>query len=100
MKARTYVQGQPIPIEVNQPAGTAGTAVLEVELDDGRTVQLSVDEAGVILLRGWGNIPATVGNGNTVELTCQVNPQKQTHCPICYNPFGPKDRCCGKMRKY
>jgi len=95
MKARTYVQGRPIPIEVNQPPGSV---VLEAELDDGRTVQLSVNETGVVLLRGWGNIPATIGNSSTVELLCQIHPQKQTHCPVCYNPLGPKDRCCGKMR--
>jgi len=93
MKARTYIRGRAIPIVVNQPQ-----AVLEVELDDGRTVQLSVDEAGTILLRGWGNIPASLGNNNTIVLACQINPQKQTHCPVCYNLFGPKDKCCENMR--
>lgn len=52
MKTKIHVQGRPA-IEVDQP----GTVTVEVELDDGRTVQLSVDETGVILLRSWTNIP-------------------------------------------
>jgi len=94
MKTRIYTRGRPISIELNQP-----TAVLEVELDDGRTVQLNVDKAGAIFLRGWGNIPAKVGNDSTVELICQINPQKPTHCFTCHNSFDAKDRCCGRMRE-
>ncbi len=44
----TISQEQTVPIEVIQ---SQGQAIVEVELDDGRIVQLSVDEAGAILLR-------------------------------------------------
>lgn len=95
MIARTYVMGQPKFIEVNDPH----SAVIEIELDDGRTVQLVVNKDGTIYLRGWGNIPGKVGNSNKVEFVCELNKEPQTHCHICYNELKEKDRCCGLMKE-
>lgn len=84
MKARAYVGGKPIELDrMTNP----GSAILEVELNDGRTVQLCVNKDGGICLRGWGNIPATVGNSNSIVLTCELKYEEPTTCDRCYNQF-------------
>ena len=55
--------------------GENAYAIFEAELDDGRTVQLSVHNNGRVFLRGWGNIPKLVGNSNTLELTAVLAPE-------------------------
>jgi hypothetical protein len=85
MKARAYVMGRAVPLEgVRNP----GSTILEVELDDGRTVQLCVDVEGHIHLRAWGNIPAKVGNSTQASFDCQLNLEEQTSCPTCYGRLG------------
>lgn len=82
MKTRAYVMGRPVPIEgINNP----GSVILEVEMEDGRTVQLAVYRTGQIDLRAWGNIAAKVGNMAQVDMHCTVVPQEQTTCEICYH---------------
>ena len=82
MKARAYVMGRAIDIpNISNPQ----SIILEVELDDGRTVQLSVSDTGHIWLRGWGNIPAKVGNGTVVTMDCELPHEDPTTCGICYS---------------
>jgi hypothetical protein len=82
MLARAYVHGKALPLlGVRNP----GSVVLEVELDDGRTVQMAVEDNGRIFLRGWGNTPALLGNANAVEFRCQLAPEEQTHCPFTFD---------------
>lgn len=60
-------------------------AIVEVEMNDGRTIQLCVDEDGEVNLRGWGNIPGKVGNWSRMNFTAQLLSEVPTHCDICYN---------------
>jgi hypothetical protein len=46
--------------------------VLDVELQDGRTVQLIVNGDGSIDLRGWGNIPIKLGNDNRLNFRADL----------------------------
>jgi hypothetical protein len=69
IKARAYVRGKVVELP---DLNNIGSVILEVELDDGRTVQLSVGIEGRIHLRAWGNIPAKVGNADSVHLTAIV----------------------------
>lgn len=68
------------------------TALLEVEFDDGRTVQLRVEEGlpyphepretprdGAVFLRCYGNIPARVGNGTQHHFHEVLLPEPATH---------------------
>jgi hypothetical protein len=87
VKAVTYINGQQKTIEVQDH-----TAVLEVELSDGRTIQLTFNEDGVVFLRGWGNIPAKLGNGNSMTFRAQLQFEEQTTCPVCYDRL---ERCDG-----
>ena len=81
MKVRAYVMGRAIELEgVNNPT-------LEVEFDDGRTVQLVVNDDGGILLRGWGNIPSKLGNSNSVQMYCDLQYQEPKTCHICWGPI-------------
>lgn len=66
-KVRAYVCGKAVPIE---GVTNMGSTILEVELHDGRTVQMVVRLDGTIHIRGWGNVPAKVLNCNSVEVTC------------------------------
>jgi hypothetical protein len=89
MIARTYVAGRASNVSTNPYS-----AVLEAELSDGRTVQMSVYENGDIHVRGWGNIPAKVGNQNAVSLTCKLQLEAQTTCPVCFQTYHPGVICC------
>jgi len=92
MKAFAYIHGKPLQL---QGVSNPGSIVLEVRLDDDRTVQLVVRDDGEIQVRGWGNIPILVGNGNQVEFACRLTPEEQTHCPQCY---GHIEYCnCGDL---
>ena len=85
IQVRAYKGGVATPIE---NVANPHSVVLEVEFPDGRTVQLSVEDTGGVNLRGWGNIPAKVGNGTKLSLAGVVNPQEQTTCPVCYHRLG------------
>lgn len=85
MKARAYVMGRAVPLE---GIANGASTILEVELDDGRTVQLVVDCGGRIGLRAWGNIPAKVGNSTQAGFECHLNFDEQTTCPTCYGKVG------------
>jgi hypothetical protein len=99
MRVAAYVNGSHLPI---RGVANRDSVILEVTLDDSRTVQLDVRGDGVVQLRGWGNNPAKVGNWNTLNLTTQINKQEQTHCEVCYCPLndGPETyRCMCNHRK-
>lgn len=85
MKARAYVHGHAVPLD---NANNPGSTILEVELDDGRTVQLVVNDTGHIGVRAWGNIPAKVGNTAQVSFECLLHHETQTNCPVCYGKEG------------
>ena len=89
MKAFAYVHGKPLPL---QGVSNPGSIVLEVVLDDDRTVQLVVRDNGEIQVRGWGNTPILLGNGNQVEFMCRLAHEEQTYCPRSYTPI--KDCKC------
>lgn len=95
MRVAAYKAGARVPINgVTNP----GSVVLEVVLDDDRTVQIVVDKDGEIGLRGWGNVPARVGNGNKLEFRAVLQREEATHCERCYCPLDgtPRARCsCG-----
>lgn len=74
-------------IPVNTHANGAN-AVIEVELNDGRTVQLYINEEGDFCIRGWGNVPAKIGNMNRITLACHIEHEPQTTCSICYGRLG------------
>ena len=54
-------------------------AVVEVILDDNRTVQLVVSKDGKITLRAWGNTPMLLGNGESTSFTA-ILPYEQPTC--------------------
>lgn len=57
--------------------GAAGAAsVIEVQLADGRTVQLVVESDGSVRVRGWGNKPALVGNMENTSFTATIPTQE------------------------
>ena len=89
MKTRTYIHGRAVPLELNNP----GSTILEVEMDDGRTVQLVVNDTGHIGLRAWANIPINVGNATQATFECLLQFEEQTFCGTCYNRLG--DCICG-----
>ena len=81
MKVSAYKMGTRVSIlDIDNP----GSAILEVTLDDGRTVQLVVESTGLVFLRGWGNVPAKLGNCNLMGFSAQLQKEKQTHCEKCY----------------
>jgi len=83
-KVRAYVSGETVPLlGLNNPGGT----ILEVELPDGRTVQLTVHNDGGVMVRGWGNIPGKVGNSNSLTLNAMVPPEAPSTCEKCHNKF-------------
>jgi hypothetical protein len=63
MKARIYGMGGPTDL-TDKVRGFGGnsSATFEVELDDGRTLQLTVYETGRYYMRGWGNVPKLLNN--------------------------------------
>jgi len=75
--------GSPKPVETNLRG-----AVLEVELDDGCTVQMSVGEDGKVAVRAWGNVPGKVANMDQASAYFLLMPEVQTTCPVCYGPIG------------
>jgi len=63
MKARIYNHGSPHDLSDKVSGfGEHQSACFEVELDDGRTLQLVVYGTGRYYMRGWGNIPKLVNN--------------------------------------
>lgn len=80
MKAVSYIGGIPKQIPINHCG-----AVLEVQLQDGRTVQLSVGDDGLVNLRAWGNVPAKVVNGDQAGASFKLAFEPQTSCPTCYD---------------
>lgn len=82
MQIRAYVGGKAVPLP---NASNPSSAVLEVELPDGRTVQFGVDDNGHVSVRGWGNVPAKVGNSASLMLSATVIAEAPTHCATCYN---------------
>lgn len=73
MEARAYVHGKALPLSgVSNP----GSVILEVELPDGRTVQMRVTDEGEVNLRAWGNIPEKVGNMDQFSFHGQLSPQR------------------------
>jgi hypothetical protein len=93
MRVAAYKSGKAIPIN---GVANPGSVILEVSLDDGRTVQLTVSSDGTVWLRGWGNTPAKVGNANSLNILAEIQKQEQTHCEVCYCPLndGPKTYRC------
>lgn len=69
MKLRSYVGGAAVDLSQHVQHHAA---VVEVELDDHRTVQLVVDRAGSIHLRAWGNTPMLLGNWNKVGMDAEL----------------------------
>jgi hypothetical protein len=85
MKLVIYDYGTPREVELRQH----NAAVLEVSLPDGRTVQLTFDTKGTVRLRGWGNVPILVGNGNELGLHTHLAYEEPT-CDKHGNPL-PKN---------
>lgn len=84
MKLAAYKAGARVPIlDVTNP----DSVVLEVVLDDDRTVQIAVSNKGLVSLRGWGNVPAKVGNWNKLEFTAELQKEDANHCEKCYCPL-------------
>jgi hypothetical protein len=69
MRVAAYKSGKAIPIN---GVANPGSVILEVSLDDGRTVQLTVSSDGTVWLRGWGNTPAKVGNANSLNILAEI----------------------------
>lgn len=82
MQVRAYVGGKAIELP---NASNLSSAVLEVELPDGRTVQFSVNDKGSVRVRGWGNIPAKVGNCQCLTLDARMLPEVASTCEVCYH---------------
>jgi len=80
-EVRAYVMGKPV---VLHNILNSGNVVLEVELDDGRTVQLVVSGDGEIHLRAWGNVPAKIGNMDRTGFSAVVPCEEQTTDPVTY----------------
>lgn len=59
------------------PCFHTSIGVVELIACDGRTVQLSFNErTGEVSVRGWGNIPASLGNLNQLSFNCVLNLEK------------------------
>ena len=87
IKAGAYKAGRKIPLgDIANP----GSAILEVELGDHRTVQLVVREDGTVSLRGWGNKPMKMGNSTQMEFSAVLQKQGPVFCEGCFNPL---ERC-------
>lgn len=80
IKLRTYRMGK-----ATELAPFEQSAIIELEAPDGRTVQLCFRENGEIDLRGWGNIPISVGNMDCVGFHCKLEYEESDTCVICYN---------------
>lgn len=96
MKLRAYKAGSATDIS---DLTNRLDAVVEVELPDGRTVQLAVDDIGRINLRAWGNTPCKVGNDASISLHMILPFQEQTTCEKCTYPkehLDPYKRCMCK----
>lgn len=92
MRIAIYKQGHKTTVDNSSD----NSAIVEVVLDDDRTVQLSVQNDGSVFLRGWGNVPAKVGNWNRLNLAAKIEKEAATTCEVCHCPLdgGPeKGRC-------
>ena len=85
-EVRAYVGGRPISLP--EALGNPGSAVLEVELEDGRTVQLVVSGEGDVHLRAWGNVPAKIGNMDRTSFSAHVQFEEQNTDPVTYERLG------------
>ena len=81
-QVRAYVGGVETPIE---GIANPGSVILEVELEDGRTVQFCVNEDGHVEVRGWGNIAAKLGNMNSLQFNANLAFEEPTTCEVCYH---------------
>lgn len=81
---RSWVMGKPV---VHDTRPDREGICAEVVFDDGRTVQIVVSSDGHISLRGWGNVPAKLGNANALSLYCSLPREEQTHDPVTYLPL-------------
>ena len=88
-EVRAYVSGNPIVL--HEALGNSDSVVLEVELEDGRTVQLVVSGDGRVDLRAWGNVPAKLGNDYLTSFDAVIPFQRQTHDPITYERLKETD---------
>jgi hypothetical protein len=81
MIIRTYRSGS--PSEQHYDDNQSG--LVEIVLKDGRTLQVSLSMNGDVFIRGWGNIPATLGNWNKLELTTNLQFEKPTTDPLTFD---------------
>jgi hypothetical protein len=75
---RSYDMGTAQPID-RKHYSPEHSAIIEVELEDGRTVQLTVTTNGEVYFRGWGNIPARLGNIARFAFNCEIPVEEATH---------------------
>ena len=76
-EVRAYVGGAKRVLPLHGVSNAYGT-VLEVVLEDDRTVQFSVNGDGAIMLRGWGNVPMLLGNAAQVSVVLNLSPENPT----------------------
>lgn len=60
-----------------------GMGCVEIELKDGRTAQLTMNQGGEVTLRTWGNIAGKVGNISCGSTNFVVQYKDATHCECC-----------------
>lgn len=82
IRIKRYYMGKPIDV-----CQESHSALIEAVLPDGRTVQLAVRPDGEIDLRAWGNVPALVGNSNSIGFHCKLEREDATTCSGCHHKF-------------
>ena len=82
-----------LPTEIELPQAVqhnanGDTVVLEIRNYSDQTVQLVVenDKYGDmrVRLRGWGNMPAKLGNWDRTSFEASIPTESPTHCEKCY----------------
>ena len=56
--------------------------------NDDRQLQVRFEEDGRIIIRGWGNIAAKLGNADQVKFMATIALEEQTTCPSCFGKVG------------
>lgn len=79
MRLVVYEWGNPREVPIQQEHA----AVINLIMPDNRTVQVVVSSSGEVELRGWGNMPAFVGNMNVLGFRAHLQAQPQTHDEHC-----------------
>ena len=79
MILRTWTGGPANDLFVNDD----GMGCVEIELKDGRTAQLTMNQGGEVTLRTWGNIPIKIGNVSCGIANFVVQCKDATHCECC-----------------